>query len=141
MDNVRNITGNPLAGIDPHELIDTRPLCRSTDDMITGDRLGNPELSNLPRKFNIAFNATRDDFVHTHINDLAFDAVTDPATGNIGFNVVVGGYLSLKRCEISFPLDVFVPEEEVLDFTRAMLVVSARHVFLRLVPFQCFLIE
>ncbi len=27
MDNVRNITGSPIAGIDPHELIDTRPLC------------------------------------------------------------------------------------------------------------------
>ncbi len=26
MDNVRNLTGNPLAGIDPHELIDTRPI-------------------------------------------------------------------------------------------------------------------
>ena len=27
MDNVRNITGSPIAGIDPHELVDTRPLC------------------------------------------------------------------------------------------------------------------
>ncbi|HSQ03758.1 MAG TPA: hypothetical protein VLN59_06975, partial [Burkholderiales bacterium] len=25
-DNIRNITGNPTAGIDPHELFDTRPL-------------------------------------------------------------------------------------------------------------------
>ena len=27
MDNVRNITGSPIAGIDPHELVDPRPLC------------------------------------------------------------------------------------------------------------------
>src|SRR5437588_8743936 len=27
-DNLRNITGSPTAGIDPDELIDTRPLCR-----------------------------------------------------------------------------------------------------------------
>lgn len=27
MDNVRNITGSPIAGIDPHELVDTRRLC------------------------------------------------------------------------------------------------------------------
>lgn len=27
MDNVRNITGSPIAGIDPHELLDSRPLC------------------------------------------------------------------------------------------------------------------
>ena len=26
MDNVRNITGSPIAGIDPHELLDSRPL-------------------------------------------------------------------------------------------------------------------
>lgn len=68
------------------------------DDMITNNRKGNPELANLPRKFNIAINATRDDFVHTHINDLAFDAVRDPKDGRVRFNVVVGGYLSIKRC-------------------------------------------
>lgn len=27
MDNVRNLTGSPIAGIDPHELVDSRPLC------------------------------------------------------------------------------------------------------------------
>ncbi len=26
MDNVRNMTGSPIAGIDPHELLDVRPL-------------------------------------------------------------------------------------------------------------------
>ena len=26
MDNVRNMTGSPIAGIDPHELIDVRQL-------------------------------------------------------------------------------------------------------------------
>ena len=26
MDNVRNMTGSPIAGLDPHELIDVRPL-------------------------------------------------------------------------------------------------------------------
>jgi hypothetical protein len=32
MDNVRNAVGNPLAGIDPEELVDTRPYCK----MFTG---------------------------------------------------------------------------------------------------------
>ena len=36
MDNVRNLTGNPLAGIDPHELVDTRPLLDDLNEMITG---------------------------------------------------------------------------------------------------------
>merc|ERR1719240_36512 len=121
MDNVRNMTGNPIAGIDPHELIDTIPLCRAMDDMITNNRKGNPELANLPRKFNIAINATRDDFVHTHINDLAFDAVRDPKDGRVRFNVVVGGYLSIKRCAESFPLDVSLEVDQIVPFAKALL--------------------
>ncbi len=70
MDNVRNLTGSPIAGIDPHEHIDSRPLCKAIDDMITNCGAGNPELANLPRKFNIAVSTTRDDFPHCHINDL-----------------------------------------------------------------------
>lgn len=54
MDNVRNITGSPVAGIDADELIDTRGLCRKVQDMITNNGEGNPSFTNLPRKFNIA---------------------------------------------------------------------------------------
>lgn len=54
MDNVRNITGSPMAGLDEHELIDTRELVQQVQDMITNKGEGNPEFTNLPRKFNIA---------------------------------------------------------------------------------------
>ncbi len=50
-DNIRNITANPTAGIDPHELIDTLPLCNELAQLIANDR----SLFDLPRKFNIAF--------------------------------------------------------------------------------------
>src|SRR6516225_10366042 len=50
-DNIRNITGSPTAGIDPQELIDTRPLTRELHHCILNHR----ELYGLPRKFNIAF--------------------------------------------------------------------------------------
>jgi ferredoxin-nitrite reductase len=30
MDSVRNLTGSPIAGLDPHELLDTRWACAST---------------------------------------------------------------------------------------------------------------
>lgn len=29
MDNVRNLTGSPISGIDPHELVDVRPLLQA----------------------------------------------------------------------------------------------------------------
>ena len=35
MDNVRNITGSPIAGIDANELYDTRELVQQVQDMIT----------------------------------------------------------------------------------------------------------
>ncbi len=50
-DNIRNLTGSPTAGIDPQELIDTRPLTRALYHHILNHR----ELYGLPRKFNIAF--------------------------------------------------------------------------------------
>src|SRR2546429_4616771 len=50
-DNIRNITCNPTAGIDPHELIDTLPLCHQLAQIIINDR----SFYDLPRKFNVAF--------------------------------------------------------------------------------------
>lgn len=77
LDNVRQITGSPIAGIDPHEIADTRPFTKAVDALITGGGKGNPELCNLPRKLNVSFSASRDDFVHSHINDVAFEAAVD----------------------------------------------------------------
>jgi len=31
-------------------------------------------MSNLPRKFNVAVSGSRDDFAHTHINDIGLQA-------------------------------------------------------------------
>eukprot|EP00186_Timspurckia_oligopyrenoides_P002813 CAMPEP_0182444740 /NCGR_PEP_ID=MMETSP1172-20130603/3097_1 /TAXON_ID=708627 /ORGANISM="Timspurckia oligopyrenoides, Strain CCMP3278" /LENGTH=580 /DNA_ID=CAMNT_0024640369 /DNA_START=122 /DNA_END=1864 /DNA_ORIENTATION=+ len=120
MDNLRNLVGNPLAGIDPMELIDTRPLCRGIQDMTTNFGNGNPELCNLPRKFNIALNSTSDNFAHTHINDLGMDAVIHPTLG-VGFNVIVGGMFSGQRVVMSIPMDTFVPAADVVAFCKAFM--------------------
>lgn len=72
MDNVRNITGDPVAGLDADELFDTRELAQQIQDMITNTGEGNPEFTNLPRKFNIAISGGRDNSIHAEINDLAF---------------------------------------------------------------------
>lgn len=45
---------------------------------------------NLPRKFNIAISGSRDDFAHTHINDIGLVPVAHAKTGQMGFNVVLG---------------------------------------------------
>src|SRR6516225_10332232 len=52
IDNVRNINGCALAGLTPHELLDASPIVHELDRIIVGSQ-GNPEFTNLPRKFNI----------------------------------------------------------------------------------------
>lgn len=101
-------------------------LSSSVDGLITNNGAGNPELCNLPRKLNVSFSASRDDFVHSHINDLAFEAAVD-ASGVRGWNVQVGGYLSIKRCATSIPFDTFVTDDQVVDFTRAFLIWFREH--------------
>ncbi|MDJ0744604.1 MAG: ferredoxin--nitrite reductase [Xenococcaceae cyanobacterium MO_167.B27] len=122
MDNVRNITGSPMAGIDADEIIDTRELVQKVQDMITNQGKGNYDFTNLPRKFNIAIEGGRDNSVHAEINDIAF--VPAYKEGVLGFNVLVGGFFSAKRAEAAIPLNAWVlPNEDVVEVSRAILTV------------------
>lgn len=121
MDNVRNITGSPVAGIDADELIDTRGLIRNVQDMITNNSQGNPAFTNLPRKFNIAIAGGRDNSVHAEINDIAF--VPAYKDDKLGFNVVVGGFFSAKRCAPAISMNVWVDHTQVVDISEAILIV------------------
>lgn len=119
MDNVRNVTGDPLAGLDADELFDTRELAQQIQDMITNKGNGNPEFTNLPRKFNIAISGGRDNSIHAEINDLAFIPAYKDDT--FGFNVIVGGFFSAKRCDAAIPLNAWVTPEDVVGVCRAVL--------------------
>ena len=130
MDNVRNITASPVAGLDAEELIDVRELVQQVQDMITGSGEGNPEFTNLPRKFNIAIEGGRDNSVHAEINDIAFVPAYKAENGSepqLGFNVVVGGFFSAKRCEAAIPMNVWVAPAEVAALCRAILEVYRDH--------------
>jgi ferredoxin-nitrite reductase len=70
-DNIRNVTGTPTAGIDPQELLDTRPFAREWHYHILNDR----SLTGLPRKFNVAFDGAGKIAVLEETNDIAFSAV------------------------------------------------------------------
>ncbi len=84
MDNIRNITGSPVAGIDADELYDTRELAIQVQNLLTNNGEGNPAFTNLPRKFNIAIAGCRDNSTHAEINDLAFiPAFKEVSSSNI----------------------------------------------------------
>jgi len=70
-DNIRNVTGTPTAGIDPQELMDTRPYAREWHFHILNDR----SLYGIPRKFNVAFDGAGTIPVLEDTNDIGFQAV------------------------------------------------------------------
>jgi len=80
LDNVRNMVGSSLAGIDHEEMVDTRELCDAINDLLSLDPVtntqSNPYWGNLPCKFNIAISGSRDDYAHTHtLMPLAYNPV------------------------------------------------------------------
>lgn len=91
-DNVRNITASPTAGIDPQELIDTRPLTKKLHYHILNHR----ELFNLPRKFNIAYDGGGLVTALADTNDIGYAAVNIPeqdgkVEAGVYFRLQLGG--------------------------------------------------
>ena len=130
MDNIRNITGDSVAGLDINELYDTRELVQQIQDMLTNNGEGNPEFSNLPRKFNIAITGGRDNSVHAEINDLAFIPAFLTNQEQIpvfGFNVIVGGLFSAKRCETAMALNVWVLPADVVSLSKVIVEIFRDH--------------
>lgn len=111
-DNPRNVTGNPLAGLDPEEFVDTRPLVEA----IQAALLGPDAPRNLPRKFNVAVGGAPDSFL-LH-NDLAF--LPAWCEGELGFTVMVGGFFSAQRNELAQPLGLWLPAALLPVFTLAV---------------------
>ena len=104
-DNIRNVTGSPTAGIDPTELIDTRPLTRAMHYHILHHR----EMYGLPRKFNIAFDGGGSVSALEDTNDVGFTAVRVAE----GKSVPAGVYFRLQLGGISGHQD-FARDEGVL---------------------------
>lgn len=119
MDNVRNGVGSPLAGIDPHEIIDTAPINFAINDYIINRGKGNLSITNLPRKWNVAVVGTHDLYEHPHINDLAY--IPAKKGEAMGFNLLVGGFFSGKRCAEAVPLDAWVSVADVVPACQAVL--------------------
>ncbi len=79
-DNIRNIPTHLLAGLDPGELLDARPLCRALTDVFLGDRL----LSDLPRRITASVDGRETPCASCWNQDLSFVAARAP-DGTPGF--------------------------------------------------------
>jgi sulfite reductase (ferredoxin) len=108
-DTPRNILGCPLAGVDEHEIIDGTDLIFAMDERIVGD----PEFSNLPRKYKASVTGCRHQCAVHEANDVSFVGV-ELDDGAKGFDVWVGGGLS-STPHFAQRLGAFVKPDQVVD--------------------------
>src|SRR5438093_967118 len=112
-DNIRNLTANPTAGIDPVELIDVLPFVEQLAAIIINDRA----FYDLPRKFNIAYDGGGLIGSVEDTNDSGLKAVqvvheSGEIKPGIYFRVKLGGATGHKA--FARDLGVLVRPQEVL---------------------------
>ena len=105
----RVILGSPVAGIAKDEIIDPTPLIAELGERF----IGNPLLSNLPRKYKTAITGHPSQDVVHEINDFALVGVKHPELG-IGYDLWAGGALSTNPM-LGKRLGAFVRPEQAAD--------------------------
>jgi sulfite reductase beta subunit-like hemoprotein len=113
-DNVRNITGCPVSGLDRDELFDCRELVAQAAAFFVAHR----EYADLPRKHKITIAACPHQCNAPEIHCIAL--IGTIADRRIGFAVKVGGGLA-SWPRLASDLGVFVPYGEALPVLRAIL--------------------
>ncbi len=113
-DVVRNITGCPVAGVDPEELFDVTGIVSDAARFFYGNR----EYSDLPRKHKITIAACRYQCNAPEINCIALVGIVKD--GREGFAIRVGGGQS-STPRLSRHLGVFITREQALDVLRAII--------------------
>ncbi|WP_144122338.1 nitrite/sulfite reductase [Catellatospora sichuanensis] len=111
-DTPRVVLGSPVAGISEHEVLDATPAI----DEIVEKYIGDPALSNLPRKFKSVVSWLAD--VPYEANDISFLGVVHPEHGP-GFDLWVGGGLSTNPM-LAQRLGAWVPLSEVAEVYAAV---------------------
>ncbi len=110
---VRNVTGDPWAGVNPDEPFDPTPYAGA----FARYWLRNPLSQLLPRKFKVAFTSSDADTAITGIHDLGF--IPRIRDGAKGFKVVAGGGLSIMPRN-AYVLQQFVPVDDYLRLSEAV---------------------
>jgi ferredoxin-nitrite reductase len=118
-DNIRNLTMNPTAGVDPVELIDVQPFVQQISQVILNDR----SFYDLPRKFNIAYDGGGLIGSVEDTNDIGVKAVR--VGDEILFRIALGGATGHKS--FARDLGVVVPPAEITKVVAAVVRVYIEH--------------
>ncbi|WP_420174824.1 nitrite/sulfite reductase [Luteococcus sp. OSA5] len=113
-DTPRGFLASPVAGIAADEIIDPTPTAKAIAERWIGD----PQFTNLPRKFKTAITGHPSlDVVH-EINDISFVGVEHPELG-AGYDLWVGGGLSASP-RLAERLGVFVSPDDAVEVWAAV---------------------
>lgn len=112
-DNIRGVTGCPVAGLTPNELFDASPIAKKYTDIV----VDNKEFTDIPRKFNVGITGCLDNCTHSASQDIALiPAVKEVDNQELkGFNVLVGGKMGSGGYTPAKDLDVFVLPEDAAE--------------------------
>jgi sulfite reductase beta subunit-like hemoprotein len=114
-DITRNITGCPVAGIDPDEIYDCRDLVLKIGAYFHA----NKEFSDLPRKYKMAIGGCPHHCHQPQINDVGVTAVRTGPGGEVGFHVLVGGGLSTQP-HLAQRLNLLATAEQLPEIVRGI---------------------
>ncbi|AUB34478.1 nirA, ferredoxin-nitrite reductase [Nostoc flagelliforme CCNUN1] len=118
VDHIRNIMTSPTAGIDPLELIDTRPFVQGWDNYIAA----HPALSGLSAKFSVCFDGGGIIRVCDRLNDILFAAVL--VDGNVYFRL----HLSVgAKGQPPSDMGILLPPEKCLPVLAGLADVYLAH--------------
>lgn len=129
-DNIRNVTGSATAGIDPLELLDTRPHAKAWHHHILNDR----SLYGLPRKFNVAFDGAGSIATLEDTNDIGFQAIEvvegasfegQPVAPGIWYRLALGGITGHK--DLARDTGVIVAPSDAVAVADAVIRVFIAH--------------
>ncbi len=125
---VRNVSGDPWAGVSKDELFDPTPYVGAFVRYF----VRNEVCQLLPRKFKVAFTASDEDRAITGIHDLGFLPRVRMVDGvsEYGFEMRTGGGTSIMP-RVAYTLYEFVPFDEYLKVTEAILRIFNRQEDLR----------
>lgn len=125
LDNVRGICGCPVAGLSPHELLDATPVIDEFNAMLVGNR----EVTNLPRKFNVTITGCLENCCHVETQDVGLVPAYRELEGRQvnGFNVLVGGKQGSGGYKPAQALDVFVRPEDAARLCKEIVLIFRDH--------------
>jgi len=112
---IRNTTTDQFAGAAHDEIEDPRVWC----EIIRQWSTFHPEFSFLPRKFKIAVTGSPNDRAAVRVHDIGL-RMHKNATGEVGFEVIVGGGLG-RTPFIGKTIRDFLPKQDLLSYLEAIL--------------------